>query len=211
MYHAYNEVCTVYFYNLQFGWRCRVLAPLICLLYCEYCIVLYCVVSHTLCVWIIFGYVWLYYVISPVDIECEWLQINSKIANQLCPSLRIKMTVSKLYLYCACSILFLSLSLSPSLSLTQSACVCIVLLLDCFNVYVPNTISIHLVAIFVHIHAQHTLMNIEHTTSNAIFSLIKYTTFFHVYSSHFFSSLHHFMHAHVESILNANGKYNSNS
>lgn len=43
LYHAYNKVCTVYFYNLQFGWRCRVLAPLICLLYCEYCAVLCCV------------------------------------------------------------------------------------------------------------------------------------------------------------------------
>lgn len=79
--------------------------------------VLCCTLCSVLCVWIIFGYVWVYYVISPVDIECEWLQINSEIANQLCPSLRIKMTVSKLYLYCACSVLFLSLFLPQSLRL----------------------------------------------------------------------------------------------
>lgn len=44
--YAYNEVCAVYFYNLQFGWRCRVLAPLICLL---------CIVSAVCCTQCAYG------------------------------------------------------------------------------------------------------------------------------------------------------------
>lgn len=110
--------------------------------YCIVSTVLCCTVLYAVqCVWIIFGYVWVYYVISPVDIECEWLQINSEIANQLCPSLRIKMTVSKLDLYCACSIL------SHTHTLSLNVCVYIVFL-DGITVYMPNIISIQLVAIF---------------------------------------------------------------
>lgn len=78
-----------------------------------------------MCAWIIFGYVWVYYVISPVDIEREWLQINSKIANQLCPSLRIKITVSKLntYIMRVFNSFFPFVFLSFSLCLAISVCV----------------------------------------------------------------------------------------
>lgn len=79
--------CTLYiYYSPPCSTEC--LFHFICLLFCG----------------LFFGYVWVYYVIQSVVCVCVWYWVNGcksihEIANQLCPSLRIKMTV-RLNWYC---------------------------------------------------------------------------------------------------------------
>lgn len=139
----------------------------------------YCIVNYecctVLCIWIIFGYVWVYYVISPVDIECEWLQINSKIANQLCPSLCIKMTVSKLDLYCACSVL--SPSLSLSISIFQLLCLHSFFFVLFQRLYTENnfnSVACHFLR--AHMHASDTIYFLQSNTQHVCMCTLRFVS-----------------------------------
>lgn len=153
--YAYNEVCTVYFYNLQFGWQCRVLAPLIvhciervlcCALLCRTAFgVRACVCGLFLAM---FGFT-----MSSVRLI---LSVNGCKSIQKLLISYVLVCVSKWRcLNCICIVRVQS---SSSLILPQSLCVCIVSIFfygsafGCFNMCMPNIISVQLVAIFLRAH-----------------------------------------------------------